>query len=241
MMILVNQPFSDQALAENPSLDLRNIGTSVWPRVLRSCRAQDLTLYHITLNSLDGIEVLSETKQLTLEWATRIEQLDSVFRLPYLSRLTVYDFPRLRTLAGIERLKDLTELHLSGNRGSLNPPLRLTTLAPVTLIPNLTAFSLANARLDDDDIACLSKCSRLRNLWLAKNFDRRQFAFLAKRLNPQLEVPIKAYVATSLQCEHCGGRKVRFLGRRMPFLCPTCDEAKFQELDREFERLVHDA
>jgi Leucine-rich repeat (LRR) protein len=241
MMILVNKPFSDQALADSPSLDLRNIGTSIWPRLLRICHAKELRLYHITLKSLNGVEALTATRQLTLEWATKIEQLDPVFHLQHLSRLSVYDFPRLRTLTGIERLQDLTELNLSGSRGAINPPLRLATLAPVTLIPNLTSFSLGNARLDDGDITCLSKCSRLRDLSLSKNFDRSQFAFLAKRLNPQLETPITAHVVTNLQCEHCGGHKAMFLGQRMPFLCPACDEARFHKLEEEFESLTHKA
>lgn len=241
MMILVNEAFSDEALADNLSLDLRNIGAAVWPRLLRRCRAHDLTLYHLTVKTLDGIECLSETKELTLEWATKIEQLDSVFRIPHLTKLSVYNFPKLRILTGIEQLQEITELNLSGSRGAINPPLRLATIAPVTGIPNLTSFSLANARLDDDDISCLSDCPRLRNLDLSKNFDRSQFAFLAKRLNPQLNTPILPHVTTRLRCEHCDGHKAMFIGRRMPFLCRACDKAKFERLEHEFEKLVHDA
>ncbi len=240
MMILVNEAFSDEALGDHPSLDLRNIGTVVWPRLLNSCRAHDLRLYHITLKSLDGIEGLGETRELTLEWATKIEQLDPVFRLQYLTKLSVYDFPKLRVLTGIGHLNELIELNLSGSRGAINPPLHLTTIEPVTRIPNLTSFSLANARIDDDDITCLSKCAKLRHLYLSKNFDRGQFAFLARHLNPQLETRITAQVDSSLRCKHCGERKAMFVGRRMPFLCRVCDKAKFERLEREFEKLVYD-
>ena len=241
MVILVNKEFSNEALASNPSLDLRNVGVAVWSRLLSSCRAQDLRLYHITLKSLDGIEVLSETRELALEWATKIEQLDSVFQLLHLSKLSVYDFPKLRSLAGIEHLHELTELNLSGSRGAISPPLNLTTIEPITRIPTLFSFSLANVRLEDDDITCLANCSKLRHLYLSKHFDRRQFAFLAKRLNPQLETPLTSHITTNQPCKNCGERRYIFRGRRMPILCRTCDKEKFQKLEHEFEQLIHDA
>lgn len=240
-MILVNRTFSDGALSDHAALDLRNIGTAAWPRILRSCRARHLRLYHITLKSLDGIEGLCETNELVLEWANKIEQLDPVFRLRHLTKLSVYDFPKLTALTGIEQLGELTELNLSGSRGAMVPPLRLSTIKPVTHIPNLTSFSLANARIADDDIACLAKCSALRHLHLSPGFDRSQFALLAKRLNGQLETPIVAYMASSLKCKQCGGTKAMFYGRRMPPLCRTCEEAKFQKLLGEFETLVRNA
>ncbi len=176
-----------------------------------------------------------------MEWANKIEQLDNVFRLPHLTKLSVYDFPKLTTLTGIEQLGELTEFNFSGSRGAIDPALRLTTIKPVTHIPNLSSFSLANARIADDDIACLAQCSTLRRLHLSKNFDRGQFALLAKRLNAQLETPITSHVAASMECEQCGGCKAMFLGRRMPFLCRACDEAKFERLVHEFETLVRNA
>jgi len=240
-MILVNEAFSDGSLGDHASLDLRNIGTGAWPRILKSCRAKDLRLYHITLKSLDGIEGLSETNELVLEWATKVEQLDPVFRLTHLTKLSVYDFPKLTALTGIEQLGELTELNLSGSRGAIDPSLRLSTIKPVTRIPSLKSFSLANAKIADDDIACLAECSTLRSLHLSKDFDRSQFALLAKRLNGQLEKPIVAYMATNLECKQCGGTKVMFYGRRMPFLCRVCEEAKFQKLLSEFETMVRNA
>lgn len=241
MMILVNEPFSDEALGNHPFLDLRNIGTAAWPRLLKNCRAHELSLYHITLKSPDGIESLGETRELTLEWATKIARLDPVFRLSHLTKLSVYDFPKLRALTNVEQLHELTELNLSGSRGAIDPPLRLTTIDPVKRIPNLISFSLGNARIDDDDITCLADCAKLRYLYLSKNFDRSQFAFLAARLNHRLETPITAQVATNLACEHCGCCKAMFFGRRMPFLCPACNEAKFEVLEREFEELINNA
>jgi hypothetical protein len=240
-MILLDRPYSDAELARSPSLDLRNVTPSGWKNVLSTCRAQDLRLYHITLRSLEGIERLGETRELALEWATKIESLAPVFGLSHLTKLAVFDFPKLRVISGIEGLSELTEVSLSGSRGAVDPPLRLATIEPLTRIPNLASFTLANAKLEDDDITSLARCAKLRRLQLSNQFDRGQFAFLASRLNAQLETPITSYTETNLRCEHCNSKKVMFAGRRMPFLCRACDRPKFERLVGEFEAMVRDA
>jgi len=240
-MFLLDKPFSGSDFAGHAELDLRNVGPKAWPVLLPACTATDLRLYHITLQTLDGIEKLRSVTRLRLEWANRIDDLSPLFRLHRLTSLSVFDFPKLRVLEGIESLHQLAELHLSGNRGSLTPPLQLRSIEPVTRIPKLATFSLENARLEDDDITVLARCERLRDLALSNRFDRGQFAFLAKRLNPQLATPIAAYRASSLKCETCAGNKAMFTGRRMPFLCPSCDATRFEKYVSEFDRLVREA
>ncbi|OAI24136.1 internalin G [Methylomonas koyamae] len=240
-MLLLDRPFLEAQLGESAQLDLRNISAAVWPTLLSMCRASDLSLYHLTLSSLEGIERLVNTRQLTLEWASKIDDLGPVFRLHQLTSLSIFDFPKLRHLDGIASLVELTELHLSGSRGATNPPLRLASIAPVTQLPNLVTLSLANAKLDDDDITVLARCSCLRHLHLSRQFERAQVAFLAKRLNGKLAEPLAAYFDTNLKCEACHGPRFMFVGRRMPVLCRSCDSVQFARSVAEFERLVHDA
>jgi Leucine-rich repeat (LRR) protein len=222
-------------------LDVRNVTTAEWDDVLPLCHVEELRLYHITLKSLDGMERLVETRNLTLEWATKIESLAPVFRMHGLTMLSIFDFPRLRSLSGIEALSNLTELSLSGSRASLNPPLRLTTIEPVKRIPNLISLSLTNARLADDDITPLAGCTRLRRLHLSMRFDRKQLAFLANRLNAQLETPIASHMESGLRCDQCDREKFMFAGHRMPILCRDCDRRRFDKLVDEFEAMVRDA
>jgi len=54
---------------------LRNVSAGVWPRVISHCKARDVRLYHITLQSLDGTQRLSAAEKLTLEWANKIADL----------------------------------------------------------------------------------------------------------------------------------------------------------------------
>lgn len=241
VVLLVDRPFAEEQISENTALDLRNIGDKVWPIILSKCRATDLRLYHITLTSLQGIETLISTKHFALEWATKIEALDPVFRLTQLTALSIFDFPKLRQLDGIEALHNLTELNLSGSRGAITSPLHLATIKPVTRLPHLKSFSLMNAKLDDDDITVLAHCTGLRHLRLSNQFDRVQVAFLAKKLNAQLAEPLTSYIDTPLKCEKCDVHKSMFIGRRMPILCRDCDNALFRKRIREFEQLVRDA
>ena len=240
-MLLLDRTFSEQQLAESAELDLRNVGIKAWPALLSKCQATDLRLYHVTLASLKGIEGLISARRLTLEWATKVDELSPVFRLSNLASLSIFDFPKLRQIEGIDGLRNLTELNLSGSRGAISPPLRLTSIEPVSRISGLAKFSLANAKLDDDDITSLARCSRLRHLHLSNQFKRDQVAFLAKRLNGQLAEPLTAYVDTQLKCSNCGGRKSMFVGSGMPVLCAACAKSRFERHVHEFEQLVRDA
>ncbi len=239
--LLLDRPFDDAEFNGAAELDLRNIGPKVWPRVLAGCRSKALRLYHVTLPSLEGIERLDSVEDLAIEWVPKLTDLSPVFKLRGLTSLSVFDVPKVRHLDGIEELTGLTSLKLSGNRGSLTPKMQLSTLEPVTRIPGLTRFSLTNARLDDDDITVLARCSKLEHLHLSSQFERGQRAFLAKRLNHQLAEPITAGFGTNIECSKCHGGKFIFSGRRMPILCPSCDRARYEKHLAEFERLVQDA
>lgn len=240
MILCLDREFSEQELAERDELDLRNISAKIWPTVLSRCTAKELRLYHLKLASLEGIDRLTHARRLTLEWGTKIESLEPVSRLSGLTHLAIGDFPRVQQLDGLEKLSELKELRLSGSLGG-GSPLRLESIEPVTRISGLTRLSLSNARLKDDDITSLVRCTHLRHLSLTNQFDRSQVAFLASRLNEQLVEPLTAYVQTHLHCMKCNSLTSMFTGRRMPFLCPVCDASRFEKLTSQFEKMVNDA
>ena len=103
------------------------------------------------------------------------------------------------------------------------------------------SLSLTNARLEDDDITPLACCTKLRRLHLALRFERKQLAFLANRLNAQLETPITPHMESSLRCKQCDSEKFMFAGYRMPILCRDCDRRRFDKLVDEFEAMDRDA
>ncbi len=236
-MILMNERFAPEQLERQRALDLRNIDKKGWELVLSRTEAVELSLYHLTTDSLSGIEKLQKTLRLGMDWATKISDLTPVFRMEWLQALYVSDFRLLRSLAGIDSLQGLTELHLSGNRGSLNPPLRLSSIKPLGRLKNLQRLELQNVRLEDDDVTPIASISTLKELVIAPNFERKQLAFLAMSLNAQLKEPIAACAESSLACSRCGDPKFLFTGRRMPLLCRNCDRAKFDKLMREFEEM----
>ncbi|WP_460124442.1 leucine-rich repeat domain-containing protein [Pseudomonas sp. S2_C03] len=241
MILCLDSQFSEQELVERNELDLRNISAQIWPALLSGCKASDLRLYNLKLPSLEGIDRLINTRRLKLEWATKIETLEPVFKLSDLTHLTVEDFPRLQRLDGIEELSELTELRLSGNLGGGSSPLNLKSIEPISRISKLTKLSLANVKFEVDDITRLARCEHLRHLSLTNQFDRTQIAFLASRLNEQLDEPLTAYVKTHLRCVKCSSPKSMFMGRKMPFLCPACDAQRFEKLVSQFEHMMVDA
>jgi hypothetical protein len=238
VVALLDKHFDPNLIATERRLDARNVSPAKWNDLLSICQTHDLRLYHLSLSSLAGIERLRKTRTLALECANRVTTLRPVFNMSWLEKLSVTDFPKLEGLDGIEDLQNLSELHLSGNRGSLRPPLHLKSIAPVAKLPKLERFSLAVARLDDDDITSLATIRTLRHLQVSNQFDRVQFAYLAKHLNGQLDEPIGAYRKASRHCVKCGGEAYMFIGRRAPFLCRTCDAIRFERLTGEFEALA---
>ncbi len=241
MILCLDRQFHEQQLSEADDLDLRNVSAKVWPTVLSKCTAVDLRLYNLKLPSLEGIDKLANVRRLKLEWATKVDTLAPVFKLDGLTYLAVRDFPNLRQLDGVEALSELTELCLSGNLGGGSSPLRLNSVEAVSRIPKLTTLSIAHVKLEVDDISSLARCAHLRHLSLTNQFDRAQVAFLASRLNEQLVRPLTAYVKTHLPCAKCNGVKYMFTGRRMPFLCATCDSTRFEKLTHQFQQLMADA
>jgi hypothetical protein len=181
---------------------------------------------------------LRTVSDLSFEWATKISSLSPVFRMTWLRRLEIRDFPRLTDLEGIDALQDLAELDLSGGMWK---PLRVASVRPIAALRSLTSLTLQNFRVADDDVTVLANLTSLRSLLLSNQFDRSQVAFLAKRLNPRLDVPLAAAVESSLACDRCGGRRWILTGRRMPVLCRRCDAVRFERFSREFQDLVDSA
>jgi hypothetical protein len=236
--MMLDQNFSAKALSAHESLDLRNIGDNAWKTTLESCKASELRLYHLRIRSLAGVERLRHTTRLTIECANKIEDISPLFAMPWLRSLTLYDLPRIRRLDGIEALKYLKELNLSGNRGSLDPPLRLDSVRPISALRNLERLEIVTIRLEERDISFVASAfPKLRSLKLSgKEFERTQLAYLAKRLNVQLDEPIVGSAEMkSAPCRKCGKPLHVFMGRRMGILCAFCDEAKFEKLTKEFQ------
>jgi len=237
-MVLMDRDYQRDTIREAAALDLRNVKASSWEVILSTCKASDLRLYHIMIESVEGIERLQRTSRLSMEWANKIKEITPVFQMVWLTYLFISDFPRLTNIKGIEALQQLTELYLTGNRGSLNPPLQMASLEPIASLTSLEILTLSNIRLENEDITFLASLPKLRELYLSNRFERKQFAYLAKRLNPQLDTPISASTMAKMPCSKCGQSRFMFTGTRMPFLCKICDAEKFRKLTLQFEDLM---
>jgi hypothetical protein len=243
VMIYMEQGFSQEALENSDALDLRSIGDKAWSAIISRCKASEVRLYYLKIKSLEGIEKLRSTSILKIEYANKITDIKPVLRMDWLQTLHLYDLPKLRELDGIEALQNLTELRLSGNRGSLDPPLRLNSIKPIAKLSNLRALEITNTRLEDDDISLIATSfPKLRSLTLSGRFDRSQLAHIAGKLNAQLEEPYQASMEMEYaHCKKCKGNLTLFLGRWMPMLCKVCNKDRFEKLTAQFEQLMRDA
>jgi hypothetical protein len=234
-VLLLDKVHSDEDLSSDQALDVRNVDQRGFSEILERSRATDLRMYHLEIASLDGIERLRSARKLKLEWATKVTTLDPVYSMSGLCELQIMDFPRLGSVAGIEKLTGLQSLMLAGG---VWKPLRLASIRPVASIHNLEELTLLNTHLEDDDITCLAALRHLRSLTLSNQFDRAQVGMLARHLNAQLSTPLAASTPSHLPCPSCSGTKHMFTGRRMPFLCPKCERPRFDRLTHAFDAIV---
>ncbi len=234
-VVLLDKVHSDEDLSSVQALDVRNVDSRGFSEILARSRATDLRIYHLKIGSLDGIDCLHSVTKLRLEWATKVTTLGPVYNMSGLSELQIVDFSRLGNVAGVEKLTGLRRLVLEGG---VWKPLRLASIRPVASIHDLEEFTLLNTHLEDDDITCLAALRHLKSLTLSNQFDRAQVAMLARHLNAHLAAPLAASTPSHLACPSCSGTKHMFTGRRMPFLCPQCERARFERLTHEFEAIV---
>lgn len=235
--------FSEDILEQEDALDLRSIGDKAWSAIISRCKASEVRLYYLKIKSLEGIEKLRSTSILKIEYANKITDIKPVFKMDWLQTLYLYDLPKLRDLEGIEALQNLTELRLSGNRGSMDPPLRLKSIKPIAKLSNLRDLEITNTQLEDDDISLIaSSFPNLRSLTVSWRFDRSQLAHIAGKLNAQLDEPILPSMEMKYaHCKKCKGNLTLFAGRRMPMLCKVCNKDKFDKLTAQFEQLMREA
>ena len=176
-------------------------------------------------------------------WANKISNLAPVYQMHWLETLELSDFPLLREIRGIEGLKNLRELHLSGNQGSLHPPLRMESVLPIaglSRLEKLETLPISDSKNRDVTFVATS-FPNLKSLGLSNEFERSQFAYMAKKLNAQLRRPILASRDLHVPCAKCGGALHLFTGRQMPIICKDCNERKFQKMTEQFDQLKADA
>ena len=233
-MVLMDRSYDSSLLSGGEPLDLRNIDAGAFRAILERCRSERLRMYHMTIADLSGIEALRSVSDLALEWAPKVTSIAPVLAMKWLHRLTLVDLPKIRDFEGLGALANLRQLEASGG---VWRPLRIASISPISGLNSLEHLTLQQIRIEDDNISKLADLKGLRRLVLSNQFERAQVAYLAKRLNPQLEAPLTAHVETNLACERCGSVKFMFTGRRMPFLCRACDFARFEKLTQEFATL----
>lgn len=180
--------------------------------------------------ALDGrrVEVAGLPPSHALEtlWASRVgrDAAVAIGQLPALSRLVIHDYreadlsplaglgvltslavagsPKLRDLAGLERLTGLTELILFDNcnythlaplaglghletlclEGGFSKPLRVETLAPLAWLTRLRRLRLASIRVEDKSLAPLHGLTALREVFVAATFPKAELAAMAAAL-----------------------------------------------------------
>jgi hypothetical protein len=234
MKILLDKPFSLSDIENSDELDIRNVSTKNFHVVLKAKQCINLSLYNLQIIDLAGIDQLPAVRHLKINWATKIKGIEEINGVPNLETLELIDLPKLRSIEPLIQLKKLRELKIGGG---IWKPISLESLGPLGKM-RLQKVSITNIRLDDDSVKVLAQVQGLSELDVSNQFPREQYSYLAAKLNQQLKTKIQAFRASPVQCPTCKENKFMFMGRRMPFLCRTCEKEKFDRHRAAFDEEV---
>lgn len=172
------------------------------------------------------VEELTHLPHLQYLWTSRLPEAgaEAVGRLVQLERLVIHEYratdmrllsglrrlkrlaivgsPKLRHLAGVERMRDLRELILFDNcnysdlqpvsslarletlclEGGFSKALRVDSLSPLAELRRLRRLRLAGIRVVDKSLRPLQGLTSLRSVFIARNFPKPELRALAAAL-----------------------------------------------------------
>jgi hypothetical protein len=215
---------------------------------------RELKTLVITSPSTDGIRWLTPLRKLEslgIRAAAKLNSLSGIDSLSNLKHLYCEHIPRVRSLRPLESLGNLEELILEQSMGT-DKPLRFDSLEPISNHPHLRCVILRGVKVDDGSLRPLATLPCLRNLFPGSYaVDIHQLAFLAARLNRQLVKEDRLASTRPLpephwpRCRTCQNAQVQLIGkvgsRYRLLACPDCDKDLIAERDKIFQAQRNDA
>jgi hypothetical protein len=198
----------------------------------RFLQVRSLRLYEIRASNLAPLSRVGTLRHLSLDWSTKLQDLNFLAELPDLEGLILNDLGKVDLIDGVAHLKHLRYLEITGG---FNKTAKYKTLHPISGCEQLETLTLENIRVDDDDLQFLTSCTHLTSLHLSNQWPTEQYALLSKNL-------------PNVQCRHfkpwlplskpLSGKDILVTGRGKPFLNSQTDQEKIRKYEEDFARMA---
>jgi hypothetical protein len=204
-------------------------------KILSLVSPRYLNVYQVLAKDLAILEALHNTETIVLEWNTKSELLWDISKNRFLRTLQITDFSKLRDISQIGPATQIESLTL---RGGINKKLELSTLKPLSTLNNLKYLELGNLKVKDASLRYLGLLTSLDELAISNQFDIKEYAWLATRLDKTKCDLFNGFRKIDL-CD--SNNKTVFdtmiTGKRKPLLLSTKDKEKIKLYRDEFEML----
>jgi hypothetical protein len=202
------------------SLWIAGLGPHQLKAITSLNRLQKLVIHDMRVADLRPLATMTALKTLVIWGNTKAESLAGLDLLRTLDTLALENFARVRS---INPLAALTNLRVLCIEGSMHSAMVVETLKPLERLKGLRRLRLANVRVMDGSLAPVAELKRLERLFIANMFSVEEFARLAAALPHTEGETLAPFRETSIECDHCGAKKVLLAGEGQPALCSACD------------------
>ena len=205
-----------------------------------ACRMPNLVGLCINWSSVQSLEPLGDhsgLRYLRIGSSPGIVSLEPLARLLQLRWLELADLKRVTDIDDLESLRRLIGFSFDGPGGSAYA---VPSWKPLENMTELAWLKLGAVRSADGSLRSLAKLKQLKWLGLARDYDMKEFAWLASQL-PKTECAWLHPFDTLAweKCRRCKtAQMVMLSGKGKPCLCPKCDASKLAKHVQEFELLV---
>lgn len=148
-------------------------------KILPLVNLKYLNLYQVLAKDLAILETLDKTETIILNWNTKSTSLWDIAKNIGLKTLEITDFSKLEEIDQLSLATQISDLTLGGGH---NKPLKIKSINPLKNLTNLKTLSLTNLKIADDTLQPLGHLKNLETLFLSNQFETKEYAWLATRL-----------------------------------------------------------
>lgn len=204
-------------------------------KILSFISLKYLNLYQVLAKDLSILEIQENLETLILEWSTKASSLWDISKNTNLRTLEILDFSKLESVDQLSSATQLKSLVFGGGHGK---PIKIETLKPLESLNGLESLGLINLKVLDGSLEPLGNLKTLKNLNISNQFETKEYAWLATRLqNTQCKLfeAVNTCKITGTDNEIVWDTMVT--GKRKPFLLSTIDHKRIEKYIKDFERL----
>ncbi|EMP54490.1 internalin G [Marinobacter santoriniensis NKSG1] len=201
-------------------------------------RVETLVIHDLRTPTLSILGSFPNLRTLLIWGNTKATKLTELSALKSLRVLGLEHFPKIRNIDEIGSLEGLEMLCLTG---SMDTALKLDTLTPLANLKHLELLHITNLKVADESLSFVENLRRLKELQVSNQFPTEEYAALKAKCSQVKCTHFAPYIYSNLKCDNCGADQAMVIGKRKPFVCPSCSPLKLEKYQSQFENMVANA